>query len=110
MRKVRDFDSELKALNERTKLLLQRKVKQFGELVEATGADAIDPDILAGALLAAVAEKDTTTLDKWSRQGADFFRARKRTGPSRTRGHGASGTAAAPSPVKTCCGHGTTAQ
>src|SRR3546814_11404247 len=98
MRKVRDFDSELKALNERTKLLQQRKVQQFGELVEATGADAIDPDILAGALLAAVAEKDTTTLDKWSRQGADFFRARTRKRPSRTRGDSASGEAAAPGP------------
>src|SRR3546814_8320763 len=59
MRKVRDFDSELKALNERTKLLLQRKVQQLGELVEATGADALDPDILSGELLAAVAERET---------------------------------------------------
>src|SRR3546814_12494734 len=104
MRKVRDFDSELKALNERTKLLQQRKVQQFGELVEATGADAIDPDLLAGALLAAVAEKDTTKLDKWSRQGEDFFRARTRKRTSRTLVQSASGQAAAPCPQKDSLG------
>ncbi len=98
MRKVRDFDAELKALNERAKLLQQRKVQQFGELVEATGADALDPDVLAGALLAAVAEQDKATLDKWGRQGADFFRARTRQRPSRVRGDGASGKAAEAGP------------
>src|SRR3546814_16587352 len=81
--------------------------RSFGELVEATGADAIDPGILAGALLAAVAEKDTTTLDKWSRQGADFCRARTRKRPSRPRGDTASGEAAAPGPAQACCGPGT---
>ena len=49
MRKVRDFDAELKALNDRAKLLKQRKVQQFGELIEATGADALEPELLAGA-------------------------------------------------------------
>ena len=52
MRKVRDFDAELKALNERAKLLRARKIQQFGELIEATGADTLEPDLLAGALLA----------------------------------------------------------
>ena len=94
MRKVRDFDAELKALNERAKLLQQRKVQQFGELVEATGADALDPDVLAGALLAAVAEKDKTALGAWGRQGAEFFRARTRKRPNRTRGDSPSDTAA----------------
>ena len=58
MAKIRDFDAELKALGERAKLLKQRKVQQYGELVEATGADALDPELLAGALLVAVATKD----------------------------------------------------
>ena len=57
MRKVRDFDTELKALNDRARLLRSRKIQQFGELIEATGADALEPDLLAGALLAVVAEK-----------------------------------------------------
>ena len=58
MRKVRDFDAELKSLNDRAKLLRSRKIQQFGELIEATGADALEPDLLAGALLGVVAEKD----------------------------------------------------
>lgn len=74
MRKVRDFDAELKALNDRAKLLKQRRVQQFGELIEATGADALEPDLLAGALLAAVAETDKAVMTKWSARGAQFFR------------------------------------
>ena len=58
MRKVRDFDTELKALNDCAKLLRSRKIQQFGELIEATGADALEPDLLAEALLAVVAERD----------------------------------------------------
>jgi hypothetical protein len=93
MRKVRDFDAELKTLNERAKLLQQRKVQQFGELVEATGADALDPDVLAGVLLAAVAEKDKATVTAWSRQGAQFFRDTSRKSSRRTRS-GSEGRAA----------------
>ena len=97
MRKVRDFDAELKALNERAKLLQQRKVQQFGELVEATGADALDADVLAGALLAAVAEKDKATVNAWSRQGAQFFRDTSRKSSRRARGSSEDGKAASPS-------------
>jgi hypothetical protein len=53
MRKPKDFDSELKALDERAKQLRTRKLHQLGELVVGTGADALPIDILAGALLAA---------------------------------------------------------
>jgi hypothetical protein len=94
MRKVRDFDAELKALNERAKLLQQRKVQQFGELVEATGADALDPDVLAGALLAAVGEKDKAAVTAWSTRGAEFFRSRERKRPSRAGSSGTGGKAA----------------
>ena len=89
MRKVRDFDAELKALNDRAKLLKQRKVQQFGELIEATGADALDPDLLAGALLAVVAETDKTIMAKWSGQGAQFFRDTSRRSSRRAGGAGA---------------------
>ncbi|QBE92485.1 conjugal transfer protein TraD [Sphingomonas paucimobilis] len=95
MRKVRDFDAELKALGERAKLLQQRKVQQFGELVGATGADALDPDVLAGALLAAAAEKDKTTLASWRRQGAQFFRDTSRKSSRRSPGHSEGGAPAA---------------
>lgn len=94
MRKVRDFDAELKVLNERAKLLQQRKVQQFGELVEATGADALDPDVLAGTLLAAVAEKDKATVSAWAKRGEEFFRARERKRPSRVGGGSSGGKAA----------------
>lgn len=94
MRKVRDFDAELKTLNERAKLLKQRKVQQFGELIEATGADALEPDLLAGALLAAVAETDKTTMSKWSARGAQFFRETTQQSSRRAAGGRASGTAA----------------
>ncbi len=93
MRKVRDFDAELKALNDRAKLLKQRKVQQFGELIEATGADALEPDLLAGALLAAVGEKDKTTMEKWSARGAQFFRETSRRSSRRAGGNGAGGRA-----------------
>lgn len=89
MRKVRDFDAELKALNDRAKLLRQRKIQQFGELIEATGADALEPDLLAGALLAAVSETDKAITAKWGREGAEFFRETSRRSPRRAGGAGA---------------------
>ena len=96
MRKPRDYGAELKALNDRAKLLKQRKIQQFGELIEATGADALEPDLLAGALLAAVAEKDKTTTSAWSRQGAQFFRDTSRRSSRRNAGGSEGGKAAEP--------------
>ena len=90
MAKIRDYDAKLKALGERAKQLKQRKVQQYGELVEATGADALDPDLLAGALLAAVGARDRAVQEAWRKSGSDFFRARTRERPSRARGDGAS--------------------
>jgi hypothetical protein len=94
MPKIRDFDAELTALGQRTKLLKQRKVQQYGELVEATGADALDPELLAGALLAAVATKDKSVTADWSKRGAEFFRGRERKRSNRNPGNHAGGAAA----------------
>ncbi len=94
MRKVRDFDAELKALNDRAKLLKQRKIQQFGELIEATGADALEPDLLAGALLAVVAETDKVIITKWSARGAQFFRDTSRRSSRRAGRHNAGSEAA----------------
>src|SRR3546814_16870075 len=100
MPKIRDFDAELKALGERAKLLKQRKVQQYGDLVEATGADALDPELLAGALLAAVATTDKGITADWSKRGAEFFRGRERKrsnrNPANTAVSAASGTEAHP--------------
>ena len=51
MRKPRDFDAELKALEGKARDLRSRKVQQLGELVISTGADALSAEKLAGALL-----------------------------------------------------------
>ena len=95
MRKVRDFDAELKALGDRAKLLRVRKIQQFGELIEATGADALEPDLLAGALLAAVAEKEGATTKAWAARGAQFFRETSRKSSRCARGSSEGDKAAA---------------
>ena len=78
MRKPRDFDSELKALTDKAKLLKGRKVQQLGELVIATGADGFDPDTLTGALLGIVKTKDVKEREAWRATGAAFFRGQSR--------------------------------
>jgi len=78
MRKPRDFDSELKVLADKAKALKERRVRQLGELVAATGADALDADLLAGALLAAIGNNDAATREGWRKAGAAFFRGKER--------------------------------
>jgi DNA-binding protein H-NS len=78
MRKPRDFDSELQALTAKAKLLKSRKVLQLGELVIATGADALDPDMLTGALLVIAETKDAKEREAWRNRGAAFFRGQSR--------------------------------
>jgi DNA-binding protein H-NS len=78
MRKPRDFDSELQALNEKAKQLKSRKVLQLGELVIATGADALDPETLTGALLGLVKTKDAKEREAWRASGAAFFQRQSR--------------------------------
>ena len=51
MRKPRDFDAELKALDDKARELKDRKQRQLGELVIATSADSLPVEELAGALL-----------------------------------------------------------
>jgi DNA-binding protein H-NS len=78
MRKPRDFDSELQALTEKAKQLKSRKVLQLGELVIATGADALDPETLTGALLVAAKTKDAKEREAWRTTGAAFFQRHSR--------------------------------
>ncbi|PSJ43337.1 conjugal transfer protein TraD [Allosphingosinicella deserti] len=79
MRKPRDYDAELKALDERARSLRERKQRQYGELVTATGADVLPLDVLAGALIWAVEAADAPTKEGWRRRGAAFFRPARRT-------------------------------
>jgi len=75
MRKVRDYDAELKALGDKARALKAKKVQQLGELVMATGADTLDPDVLAGALIKAV-EADVEGQGAWREAGTAFFQRR----------------------------------
>ncbi len=78
MRKPRGFDSELKALVDKAKQLKERRVRELGALVTATGADALDADVLAGALLDAATNTDKATGEGWRKRGAAFFQGKPR--------------------------------
>ncbi|WP_404712178.1 conjugal transfer protein TraD [Sphingomonas sp. MMS24-J13] len=75
MRRPRDYDSELKALQDKAGELHRRKLVQLGELVVATRADALPIEELAGALLAAIETRDVAVRKAWRERGAIFFRA-----------------------------------
>uniref|UniRef100_UPI0035CA82A9 conjugal transfer protein TraD n=1 Tax=uncultured Sphingomonas sp. TaxID=158754 RepID=UPI0035CA82A9 len=92
MRKPRDFDAELKALNQKAQTLRTRKVHQLGELVIATAADALPVELLAGALLAAVDSSDAATKEGWRKRGAAFFQRASHFAAT-TAADGASGAA-----------------
>ncbi|MGX5805562.1 conjugal transfer protein TraD [Bradyrhizobium sp. Arg314] len=86
MRKPRDFDAELKALEDKARELKMRKVQQLGELVIATGADALSTDELAGALVAIAETKDPAKREAWAKRGVTFFESRsRRTAPASQR-------------------------
>jgi DNA-binding protein H-NS len=95
MRKPRDYDAELKSLEERTSELRTRRLVQFGELVIATGADALDVETLAGALLAAAESKDNATKEALRRRGTAFFQR-----PARGASGGTGGRAGGNAPAE----------
>jgi hypothetical protein len=78
MRKPRDFDAELQALEHKAKSLKERRVRQLGELVAATGADALDAETLAGGLLAMLEANDPARKESWRKRGQAFFQRRPR--------------------------------
>ncbi len=73
MRKPRDYDAALQALTDKAKALKSKKQGQLGELVIATGADALPIEQLAGALIDAAAA-DTVRKEAWRKSGTAFFR------------------------------------
>jgi DNA-binding protein H-NS len=83
MRKPRNYDAELKALEGKAQELKARKVRELGELVIATGADALAPEELAGALIVLAETTDTGKKEAWAKRGAAFFRrSSRRTAPA----------------------------
>lgn len=89
MRKLRDYDAELKALEDKARELKTRKVQQLGELVIATGADSLSAEELAGALVALAEMKDAGKREAWAKRGAAFFQGRsRRSAPASDRNTG----------------------
>ncbi|WP_179297940.1 conjugal transfer protein TraD [Mesorhizobium carmichaelinearum] len=89
MRKPRDYDAELKALENKARELKTRKVQRLGELVIATEADALTADELAGALIVLAETTDAGKREAWAKRGAAFFQGRSRrpaSAPDRERG------------------------
>ncbi len=78
MRKPRDYDAELKALEDKARELKTRKVQQLGKLVIATGADGLTTEELAGALVALAETTDAGKRGSWAKRGAAFFRGKSR--------------------------------
>ena len=84
MRKPRNFDAELKSLEDKARDLRSRKVQQLGELVISTGADALSANELAGALIVLAETKDAAKREAWAKRGAAFFQGRARRNASTT--------------------------
>ena len=96
MRRPRDFDAELKSLEDKARSLRGRKVHQLGELVISTGADALNAEELAGALIVLAETKDSGKKEAWAKRGAAFFQGGSRRTASTTR-RDAGGASAQPS-------------
>ena len=83
MRKPADLDAQIKALQDKARSLKDRQKSQLGELVLATGAEALPLDALAGVLLSAVEQARQTpeAVARWTERGQAFFRGDGKPGP-----------------------------
>jgi type II secretory pathway component PulK len=106
MRKPRDFDAELKALEHKARDLKARKIQQLGELVIATGGDQLSTDELAGALVAIAETKDAAKREAWAKRGAMFFESRPRRAASTSQRNLSSASAQSGSPQSSASGSG----
>ena len=89
MRKVRDYDAELKSLKDKERALKARKVEQLGALVVATGADVLDLEVIAGMLRHGVTQaKENSVKESWRADGATFLERRGRKGHGTADGDG----------------------
>jgi hypothetical protein len=106
MRKRQDIDAALKAFADKTKELKERRVRLLGELVIATGADALTDAELAGALAEIAETKDAAKREAWARQGEVMFRKRARAGARS--GNDTAGVAANDDSVQSASGNEST--
>ena len=61
---------------------------QLGELVIATGADALAPEELAGALIVLAETTDAAKREAWAKRGAAMFQGKSRRSASPDGGDG----------------------
>jgi hypothetical protein len=108
MRKPKNYDAELKVLEDKARELKNRKVQQLGELVIATRADNLTVNELAGVLIVLAETTDAGKKEAWAKRGAAFFQGRSRRSAS-TPGRNAGGDQAQPGGAQQTSG-GTGAQ
>lgn len=108
MRKPRDYDAELTALEQKAKEIKTRKALQLGELVIATGADAFNADELAGALIVLAETTDAGKREAWAKRGEAFFQQRSRQSPKAADRNASGGQTQSGSPQPAPSGSGAT--
>ena len=96
MRKPQDYEAALKALDDKARLLRQRKVVQLGGLVIACKADAVPVEELAGALIAAATATDFVTKEQWRKAGEALFASGRSARGARANRAGAAPRGGAP--------------
>ena len=72
------LEAEADVLEERRRGLTARKAVALGALVMALKADALELEVLAGALLEALQTTSEEELSRLRRRGASFFRRERR--------------------------------
>jgi hypothetical protein len=87
----------LKTLEMKARQLKTGRQAQLGELVLASGADALTAEEPAGALLAGGTTTDRATKEAWRKRGAAFFSSKRQKLGNRATNEPASAAARASS-------------
>jgi hypothetical protein len=99
MRKPRDIDAELKALQDKQHSLKLKRITQFGELVTATSSGALDLKSSPVCSSMPSNAKADPSVEAWQQRNQSFFRRDRRakangTGPAASRAPSNHGDAA----------------
>ena len=100
---IRDFKGEFAALREKELELRAQHAEQLVRLLQETGADELEPSVLAGLLVTGVNETDPTRIEEWRKHGEALFRParqkrRKEPAPAPAPANGTRSPAASPAP------------
>lgn len=89
MRKPIDLNAELETLHKKAEALKAQHRAQLVTLLEKTGADQLDPEVLAGVLTEAVpkAQTDEAMRQQWKQAGSAVFRSPRRREKQAPRTH-----------------------